>query len=94
VIQHPARPPAKPRLVELSHAIEHGMTTYPGLPGPELTEHLTREAAEAVFGPGVRFQIGRTMDTAAHRLHAGFPRVQAALDAMLQALADHVRRRP
>jgi N-formylglutamate amidohydrolase len=32
------------------------------------------------------------MDTAAHRLHAGFPRVQAALDAMLQALAAHVRR--
>lgn len=33
------------------------------------------------------------MDTAAYRLHDGFPRVQAALDAMLQELADHVRRR-
>src|SRR5215468_4416381 len=43
-----ARITAKPRL-----------TTYPGLPGPELTEHMTREAAEALFGPGVRFQIGR-----------------------------------
>lgn len=32
------------------------------------------------------------MDTAAYRLHEGFPRVQAALDAMLRALADHVRR--
>jgi N-formylglutamate deformylase len=32
------------------------------------------------------------MDTIAHRLHDGFPRVQAALEAMLQALADHVRR--
>lgn len=34
--------PAQRRLIELSHAIEHGMTTYPGLPGPELTEHMTR----------------------------------------------------
>ncbi|HEX3759445.1 MAG TPA: N-formylglutamate amidohydrolase [Kofleriaceae bacterium] len=32
------------------------------------------------------------MDTARHRLHDGFPRVTAALDAMLQALAEHVRR--
>lgn len=32
------------------------------------------------------------MDTAAYRLHAGFLRVQAAIDAMLQALAAHVRR--
>ena len=47
------------RIVELSHAIAHGAITYPGLPGPEITEHLTREAAEAIYGPGVRFQIGR-----------------------------------
>jgi arylformamidase len=47
------------RLVELSHAIGHGVTTYPGLPGPEISDHLTREAAEAIYGAGVRFQIGR-----------------------------------
>jgi len=47
------------RLVELSHAIAHGMTTYPGLPAPELTDHLTREACELSYGPGVRFHIGR-----------------------------------
>jgi N-formylglutamate deformylase len=32
------------------------------------------------------------MDTAGYRLHDGFGRVQAALDAMLQELAEHVRR--
>src|SRR5262245_33464443 len=30
------------RLVDLSHVIEAGMTTYPGLPGPEIIPHLTR----------------------------------------------------
>jgi kynurenine formamidase len=47
------------RLVELSHPIHDGMVTYPGLPGPEITEHLGREAAERSYGAGVTFQIGR-----------------------------------
>lgn len=29
-----------PRLVDLSHVIEDGMVTYPGLPGPEIGERL------------------------------------------------------
>src|SRR3982751_5177495 len=33
------------RWVELSHVITAGMTTYPGLPGPEILPHLTREAS-------------------------------------------------
>lgn len=47
------------RVVDLSHPIRHAMTTYPGLPGPEITDHLTRERAEETYGPGVPFQIGR-----------------------------------
>ncbi len=47
------------RLVELSHPISVGMTTYPGLPGPELTPHLTREASRAVYAPGTEFAIDR-----------------------------------
>jgi kynurenine formamidase len=47
------------RLVDLSHPIVEHMTTYPGLPGPELTDHLTRAAAEEHYGPGVTFHIGR-----------------------------------
>jgi kynurenine formamidase len=46
-------------LVELSHVIHDGMTTYPGLPGPEITEHLGRREAEERYGPGVTFHIGR-----------------------------------
>jgi kynurenine formamidase len=47
------------RLVELNHVIEAGMTTYPGLPGPEITPHLTREASRAHYAPGVEFAIDR-----------------------------------
>jgi kynurenine formamidase len=48
-----------PRLVELSHVIRDGMITYPGLPGPSVTEHLSREASRAVYAAGTEFQIGR-----------------------------------
>lgn len=46
-------------LVELSHVIRAGMITYPGLPGPEITPHLTREASRARYSPGTEFTIGR-----------------------------------
>ncbi len=46
-------------LIDLSHEISAGMTTYPGLPGPELCDHLSRDQAEQSYGPGTTFQIGR-----------------------------------
>src|SRR5688572_7396382 len=32
-----------PRVVDLSHRIREGLVTYPGLPAPVITSHLTRE---------------------------------------------------
>jgi arylformamidase len=52
-------PPSGPSLIELSHQIRHGMVTYPGLPGPQISDHLPREASAARYGPGTEFQIGR-----------------------------------
>lgn len=46
------------RHVDLSHDITEGMVTYPGLPAPAITDHLTRQAAEEIYGPGLTFQIG------------------------------------
>lgn len=46
-------------IVDLSHSISEGMVTYPGLPGPEFSDHLTRAAAEVAYGPGTTFHIGR-----------------------------------
>jgi arylformamidase len=33
--------------IELSHIVEHGTVTYPGLPGPEISDYLTRGLAIA-----------------------------------------------
>jgi kynurenine formamidase len=46
-------------LIDLSHSIEHGMTTYPGLPGPIICDYLSREASRGRYAPGVEFQIGK-----------------------------------
>jgi arylformamidase len=35
------------------------MVTYKGLPGPVITDHLSREASQALYAPGIEFQIGR-----------------------------------
>jgi kynurenine formamidase len=51
--------PRESRLVELNHVITAGMTTYPGLPGPEITPHLTREASRGSYAPGTEFAIDR-----------------------------------
>jgi arylformamidase len=47
------------RLVELSHVIRAGMVTYPGIPGPTIEAHLTREDSRAHYAPGTEFEIGR-----------------------------------
>jgi arylformamidase len=47
------------RLVELSHPIEHGMVTYPGLPGPVVSDFLGREASRGHYAEGTTFHIAR-----------------------------------
>ncbi|MDX2525281.1 cyclase family protein [Streptomyces europaeiscabiei] len=49
----------KRHLVELSHVVRHGMVTYPGLPGPEICDHMNREDSRDKYAPGTEFQIGR-----------------------------------
>jgi kynurenine formamidase len=46
-------------LIDLSHPIEHGMTSYPGLPGPIICDYLSREASRGRYAPGVEFHIGK-----------------------------------
>ena len=47
------------RLVDLSHPIEHGMITYPGLPGPVISDFLGREASRGHYAEGTTFHIAR-----------------------------------
>jgi arylformamidase len=84
---------AAQRIVDLSHAIEHGMTTYQGLPGPHICDFWTREASAANFDDGSSFQIGR-IDMVANTgtyLDAPFHRYEDGADLAdlpLESLAD------
>ena len=46
-------------LIDLSHMIEDGMITYTGLPGPKISDHLSREDAKSHYATGTSFQIGK-----------------------------------
>ena len=81
------------RLVDVSHEIEAGMITYPGLPGPVVLDHLSREDSRATYTRGTTFQIGKIemvantgtyLDSPFHRYEDG-----ADLAALtLERLAD------
>ncbi len=47
------------RLIDVSHAIEDGTVTYPGLPAPVICDFLSREASKAQYAEGTSFHIGR-----------------------------------
>lgn len=79
------------RLVELSHVVHDGMITYPGLPGPQISDHLTREDSRAVYAPGTEFQMGRItlvsntgtyLDTPFHRYADGPDLAGVPVDAV------------
>jgi kynurenine formamidase len=36
-----------PRLLDISHAVEHGLVTYKGFPAPLICDFLSREASRA-----------------------------------------------
>lgn len=45
--------------IDVSHTVEHGMTTYKNFPGPVICDWLSREASRAKYEPGTEFQIGK-----------------------------------
>jgi kynurenine formamidase len=72
--------PAGSRVVDLSHVIREGLITYPGLPAPVFSPHLTRADSRARYAPGTEFtmdiitMIGNTgtyLDSPWHRYPDG-----------------------
>lgn len=85
------------RLIDLSHAVEDGMLTYPGLPGPEISPHLDFDSSHGHYASGTEFTIGRIsmvgntgtyLDTPAHRFRDGHDLHRLPLErcAMLPAV--------
>ena len=79
------------RLIDLSHMIEHGMTTYKGLPGPHICDYWTREHSAGFYEDGATFQIGRIdmvantgtyVDAPFHRYADGADLAALALESM------------
>ena len=80
-----------PRLLDLSHAVEAGMVTYKGLPGPVIRDHLSREASRALYASGTSFQIGKIemvantgtyVDAPSHRWEDGVDLAGLPLDIL------------
>ena len=81
--RHPPGPAprrARGELVDLSHPIRAGLVTYPGIPAPTITPHLTREASREHYAPGTEFAIdlitmagntGTYLDSPFHRYAEG-----------------------
>jgi kynurenine formamidase len=88
------------RLIDLSHEIEHGMVTYRGLPGPAISDWLSRDASTARYAPGTTFQIGKIellantgtyIDAPFHRYEDGRDVAGYALEAVADLLGVVVR---
>ena len=78
------------RLVDLSHVIEDGMTTYKGLPGPHICDFWSREDSAQFYDDGSTFQIGR-IDMVANTgtyLDAPFHRFEDGADLAALDLAQ------
>jgi arylformamidase len=78
-------------LIDLSHAVEHGMVTYKGLPAPIICDYLSREASRARYGPGTEFHIGKIemvantgtyLDSPFHRYADGMDLSQLPLERL------------
>jgi kynurenine formamidase len=82
--------------VDLSHAVEHGMTTYPGLPVPIVCDYFSHEQSRALYEHGTEFQIGVVtlcantgtyVDSPFHRYRDGTDLAGLPLDALADLAA-------
>lgn len=51
--------PSQKRFIDIAHAIEHELITYPGLPAPRIGDHMDRASSRQHYAPGTEFQIGK-----------------------------------
>ncbi|MCU1527359.1 MAG: cyclase [Frondihabitans sp.] len=92
-----ASPPAERLVIDLSHRIRAGMITYPGLPAPIISPHLTRADSRSRYAPGTEFamdmitMIGNTgtyLDSPYHRYEEGADLAGLSLDSLVEVPAE------
>lgn len=81
------------RFLDLSHAVEHGVVTYRGLPAPVICDFMSRAGSRAHYAPGTEFQIGRIemvgntgtyVDAPFHRFADGKDLAQVPLESLAE----------
>lgn len=98
-------PALKRGYIDLSHVIEDGLVTYPGLPAARICDYLSRERSREIYAPGTEFQIasiemvantGTYLDCPFHRYADGKDLSEISPDSFtdLEAIvvrADHTK---
>jgi len=81
------------RFLDLSHAVEHGVVTYKGLPAPVICDFLSRADSRAHYTAGTEFMIGRIdmvantgtyVDSPFHRYAQGKDLAQLPLESLAE----------
>ncbi len=79
------------RYIDVSHPIEHGMRTYPGMPVPVISDHMTRVDSREHYSEGTEFYVGRIelvantgtyVDSPFHRFEKGTDLCDLPLDSV------------
>ncbi|MBN1450676.1 MAG: cyclase family protein [Anaerolineales bacterium] len=79
------------KLIDLSHAVEHGMITYKGLPAPIICDYLSREDSRQHYSGGTEFHIGKVemvantgtyVDSPFHRFADGIDLSELPLESL------------
>ncbi|HEX7317053.1 MAG TPA: cyclase family protein [Pyrinomonadaceae bacterium] len=79
------------QFVDVSHAVEHGLVTYRGLPAPVICDYLSREDSRKHYAAGTEFHIGKVemvantgtyLDSPFHRYEGGKDLSQLALASL------------
>ena len=89
------------RVIDLSQTIFSGLVTYPGLPAPKITPHLTREESRSHYALGTEFAIdtismvgntGTYLDSPFHRYPDGRDLAEIDIHDLvgLQAVVFHL----
>jgi len=79
--------------LDLSHAVEHGVVTYRGLPAPVVCDYLSRIDSRSHYASGTEFQIGRIdmvgntgtyVDSPYHRFEKGKDLAELPLESLAE----------
>jgi arylformamidase len=90
----------RPKFIDLSHEIDNGLVTYPGLPAPIICDYMSREQSRPHYAPGTEFQIGRIdmvantgtyVDSPFHRFASGKCLAELPLESLAELPAVVVR---